>query len=190
MKKEYRSAIRSRRLIREAFYELMQHKDISKITVTEIVNLADINRATFYAHYPDVRGVIEEIENEIIVEMLDILKDLNYKNFFDNPVPLLLQVSRILEDNESIYKILICSTGSETFISKLQNIFSDYMQNDVAIPEVIRTSKSYKLRVYYFAGGIVNMYRNWFNGNLDCPLNDIPLEIGKMIASASKEMLK
>lgn len=58
-KKEYRSAIRSRRLIRESLISLLKEKDISKITVKDIVDCADLNRATFYAHYPDVRGVME-----------------------------------------------------------------------------------------------------------------------------------
>jgi len=88
---EYRSAIRSRRMIREAYTVLLKEKDLSKITVTDIVNRADINRATFYAHYPDVRGVTEEIENEIIAKMLEVLKEFEFTNFFRNPTPLLLQ---------------------------------------------------------------------------------------------------
>ena len=45
-KKEYRSAIRSRRLIRAALLELLQEKKFEKITVTDIVKRADINRST------------------------------------------------------------------------------------------------------------------------------------------------
>ncbi|MBR2950520.1 MAG: TetR family transcriptional regulator, partial [Lachnospiraceae bacterium] len=60
-KKENRSAIRSRRLIREALLELLQEKKFEKITVTDIVKRADINRSTFYAHYPDVMGLLEEL---------------------------------------------------------------------------------------------------------------------------------
>lgn len=84
-KAEYRSAIRSRRMIREAYMHLLKEKDLSKITVTDIITRADLNRATFYAHYPDVRGVTEEIENEIIEKMLDILKEFEFTNFFRNP---------------------------------------------------------------------------------------------------------
>lgn len=36
-KAEYRSAIRSRRMIREAYTQLLKEKDLSKITVTDIV---------------------------------------------------------------------------------------------------------------------------------------------------------
>ena len=36
-KKEYRSAVRSRKLIRQAFYELLKEKSFEKITVTDIL---------------------------------------------------------------------------------------------------------------------------------------------------------
>ena len=91
-KAEYRSAIRSRRMIREAYMELLKEKDLSKITVTDIIKRADLNRATFYAHYPDVRGVTEEIENEIIGKILEVLKEFQFTSFFRNPAPLLLKI--------------------------------------------------------------------------------------------------
>ena len=65
-KKEYRSALRSRKMIRQAFFELLKEKSFEKITVTDVVKKADVNRSTFYAHYPDVMGVVEEIQQEII----------------------------------------------------------------------------------------------------------------------------
>lgn len=64
--------------------------------MTDIVTRADLNRATFYAHYPDVRGVTEEIENEIIAKMLEVLEEFRYTSFFRNPAPL-LKLSRYLE---------------------------------------------------------------------------------------------
>lgn len=93
-KKEYRSSIRSKKMIREAFLKLIQEKEISKISVTDIVNEADINRSTFYAHYPDVRGVMEEFEDQVIESMMGVLKDFKYEHFFQNPVPVLLKINR------------------------------------------------------------------------------------------------
>lgn len=60
----------------------MQEKEFSKISVTDIVNEADLNRSTFYAHYPDVRGVIEEFEDQVIDNMMLVLKDFKYEHFF------------------------------------------------------------------------------------------------------------
>lgn len=187
-KAEYRSAIRSRRMIREAYTALLKEKDLSKITVTDIVTRADLNRATFYAHYPDVRGVTEEIENEIIEKMMDVLKEFKFTNFFHNPTPLLLKISRYLEEDAEFYQILIQTNGSDIFMEKLKKVFTDYMLNDSDIPENMRHSKMVELRVAYFAGGIVNLYKQYFRGNLDCTLNDIALEISKLLQLEAKEL--
>lgn len=188
-KAEYRSAIRSRRLIREAFLRLLKEKDLNKITVTDIVNYADINRATFYAHYPDVHGVIREIEDEIIEKMILVLSEFKFKSFFRNPTPLLLKVNRYLEEDLEFYKTLILSNGSEIFLERMKRIFSDYMSKDTDVPEEIRNSEAFSLRVCYFAGGIVNMYKQWFLGNLSCSLNDIPVEVGRIISASAQDLM-
>lgn len=53
-------------IIRAAF-EIMvgQKKNVSKITVREICELAEINRSTFYAHYTDVYDLFEKVEQQI-----------------------------------------------------------------------------------------------------------------------------
>ncbi len=187
-KAQYRSAIRSRRMIREAYTQLLKEKPLSKITVTDIVTMADLNRATFYAHYPDVRGVTEEIENEIIEKMLDVLKEFKFTNFFSNPVPLLLKINRHIEADIEFYRTLILANGSEIFMEKLKSVFTDYMLNYSDIPENMRHSKMVSLRVCYFSGGIVNMYKQWLKGELDCSINDIALELGKLLQLEQKDL--
>lgn len=187
-KAEYRSAIRSRRMIREAYTQLLKEKDLSEITVTDIIKRADLNRATFYAHYPDVRGVTEEIENEIIAKMLEVLEEFRYTNFFRNPAPLLLKLSRYLEEDADFYRTLVRANGSEMFMEKLKKVFTDYMINDSDIPDDMRRSKMVSLRVCYFAGGIVNLYKQWFRGDLDGTLNDIAMEVSKLLQLEAREL--
>lgn len=61
------SSVKTRNLIRDTFAELLyEKKNINKITVTELVQRADINRSTFYSHYDDVRHVAEDIKAETL----------------------------------------------------------------------------------------------------------------------------
>ena len=39
------------KVIKDTFLNLLESKDISNITVTEICDIADINRGTFYRYY-------------------------------------------------------------------------------------------------------------------------------------------
>jgi len=53
----------TRKVIRGALMELLKSKPYSKISVTEICRLAEINRGTFYIHYYDVDDVLDDILN-------------------------------------------------------------------------------------------------------------------------------
>lgn len=52
-----------KRQIADACEELLQKKDLDKITVTEVVNLCGISRQTFYYHFQDLMAVGEWIVN-------------------------------------------------------------------------------------------------------------------------------
>ena len=105
-KKEYRSAIRSRRFIRQAFMEMLREKSFEKITVTDIVNRADINRSTFYAHYADVRALMEEIQNEFVERALSVVKEMDFLELIHSPIPYLRKLIEIANENRELYTIV------------------------------------------------------------------------------------
>ena len=72
-KAEYRNAVRSREMIVDALTNLMQFKPLNKITITDIVNLAQINRGTFYAHFDSVESVVFYISRSILEPVLQTL---------------------------------------------------------------------------------------------------------------------
>ncbi len=86
------------------------------------------------------------------------------------------------------FRVLIKANGSEIFMEKLKKRFTDYMLNDSDIPENMRHSKMVSLRVCYFAGGIVNLYKQWFRGDLDCTLNDIAMEVSKLLQPEAQDL--
>jgi len=180
-KAEYKSAIRSRRLIREAFAELMSEKSIDKITVTDIIKKADINRGTFYAHYQDTRDVIVQIENEIIDKMNELLRSYKYVNFVKDPMPALLEIEKFLEADLDLFTKFINAHGSEQFLSKLRQMAINNLFNETDIPNEIKTNKLSKIRINFFVGGMINLYQSWFKKEIKCSLNDISKEIAKQV---------
>ncbi|MGN0334101.1 MAG: TetR/AcrR family transcriptional regulator [Lachnospiraceae bacterium] len=65
---------RTKKNIRDAFLTLRSKKDLEKITVTELADLAGINKATFYLHYKDIYDLSERIEDELIEDCLASIK--------------------------------------------------------------------------------------------------------------------
>ncbi|MBQ4165568.1 MAG: TetR/AcrR family transcriptional regulator [Oscillospiraceae bacterium] len=69
--------IKTRRLIKNALIELMAEKEVAAITITELSAKALINRKTFYRHYETVAEVVTELENEILSEFAEALRNAN-----------------------------------------------------------------------------------------------------------------
>ena len=63
----------TQRILKESLLALLKQKPINKITVKEVCELAELNRATFYAHYSDCFALLEQIENELLEEFQDSL---------------------------------------------------------------------------------------------------------------------
>ncbi len=184
-----RNALRSKRLIRQAFISLIKKKPADRITITDIVNEANINRATFYAHYSCLKDLIDEIEKEVIDKLMDLLEDFKLENFFSNPAPLLLQISIFLSEDPDYYKTLATARESSLFIEKLMSIFIGYMEQDQSIPCEVRQSKNFRIRALFFAGGLVSLYMQWFRGQLDCTLFDIPLVVSQFFTKEPPDMM-
>ena len=72
-------------MIRDAFVALLHEKPFEKITATDIINRSGLNRSTFYAHYPDVRGIIDEITGEICAMFCQMLAEMDFSRFLNDP---------------------------------------------------------------------------------------------------------
>ena len=63
----------TRQTIKDSFLTLLEEKPFSKITVTEICRISEINRGTFYLHYYDTADVLDDILNEILKETTSVI---------------------------------------------------------------------------------------------------------------------
>ncbi len=68
--KEDPRVIRTRRLLQQAFRELMLEKSFQAITVQDIAERATVNRVTFYAHFADKYALLETTSREMIRRQL------------------------------------------------------------------------------------------------------------------------
>lgn len=188
-KKEYRSSIRSRRMIREAFQQLLQEKKLEEITVTEIVNRADLNRSTFYAHYPDIQGVVEEIQEEIVSRNIALIQQMRYQDLLKDPMPYLQSICGILAENIDLLKRLGHTEQLHRRLDEFRRLLVEDIFSDMEIPEQIRSSSSFPVCVHFFIGGIMNAYQQWAEGTLDCTLEEISRDIARMIQISGKAFL-
>ncbi len=189
-KAKYRSAIRSKRLIREAYVDLMQEKDADKISVSDIVRLADLNRGTFYAHYTNPNDVKDEIADEIFQKINEILLDFNFTNFLMDPTPFLEKLEIIISDNMKFYREIMCYTLSIDFIGKVKTSLVERISTDASVPVNVKKDPQFLIVLDLFAGGIISLYADFVQGKVDISIQQITKTLTMLISEGSKSLLK
>ncbi|MGN0753729.1 MAG: TetR/AcrR family transcriptional regulator C-terminal domain-containing protein [Aristaeellaceae bacterium] len=101
------TSLNTKRTLAESLKKLMQHKPLSKITVSEIIADCGVNRKTFYYHFADIYALLKwMLESEAIevVKHYDLLVD--YQEA-------LLFVMAYVEKNEHILSCVYDAMGRE-----------------------------------------------------------------------------
>jgi AcrR family transcriptional regulator len=185
-KKEYRNAVRSRRMIREAFVELLHEKPFEKITATDIINRSGLNRSTFYAHYPDVKGIIDEITGEIFTMFRQMIAELDFSRFLNDPEPNLKKVVSFLEENHHIYRLLGQSDMSLIYLEQMKKALIQQVLDMPDLPTHGASQVSVDIRIRMLLSGVIDAYRDWLAGGIDCTLEELTSEVANITRAFSK----
>ena len=56
-------------VLKQSLLKLLKEKPVNKITVKEVCELAQLNRATFYAHYSDCFALLESRQKPCSIQL-------------------------------------------------------------------------------------------------------------------------
>ncbi|MDY0064690.1 MAG: TetR/AcrR family transcriptional regulator, partial [Bacilli bacterium] len=111
---------KTKQIMKEALTTLLEQKDIRKITVKELSQLANINRGTFYLHYMDIYDMVDQLGNEIINEISAIIEKNNALHMGAFYIPILVKIVEYLNQDMRFCKVLIGPNGDLGFLEKLK----------------------------------------------------------------------
>ena len=189
-KAEYKSAIRSRNMIRHAFVELVLEKGTEKITVKSIVERAEISRGTFYAHYSDIYAVIEDIENETMGKMIEILNAYSNIDLIQNPKPFLYKIADFFERDIEFYRMLINTGRASTFITKLKEVLIEKILGYKETIPSVKERAEFTLCVHFIVNGFVSVYEDWIAKKLDGTLEELAESVGQFMIQGFQSYIR
>ncbi len=111
---------KTREAIFKAFGELLEKKDFAHITVGEIIQRADVGRATFYSHFETKDFLLKSLCEELFCHIFDAADgdDNGHKHIFhcDPPSSVFLHLIQHLQKNDNNVLGLLASQNNELFI--------------------------------------------------------------------------
>ena len=167
----------TRMVIRNSFLELLKEKPVSKITVKEICERSEINRATFYKHYQDSFDLMEQLEDELLAHTQEML---NRRAYTDINL-LYIDLLNTLRENEELYRVIASNHGDHNLYAR---IFSGCYEQ--IFPLINRkfsnlTPVEQNLLYYYISQGCSGAVSYWFTNGMQ----EAPEEIAAFISKAT-----
>ncbi len=110
---------KTREAIFKAFTELLAKKEFNNITVGEIIERADVGRATFYAHFETKDFLLKELCQELFCHIFDAESgEHSHKHIFqcDAPDSVFLHLFRHLQKNDNQILDLLSGENNDLFL--------------------------------------------------------------------------
>lgn len=153
-------------IIKNSFAELLEEKkEISNITVTELVKRANITRGAFYSHYDNIYDVAQEMENELQEIAFSNLKKITS---FDDVNYYLDSIFDYLITNEELYKKLLKSNDPILFMNRL------YKKFFIALKSTFNSSdKNIDINLQFYTNGAIVLLIKYFREESELSLLEI-----------------
>ncbi|WP_050638156.1 TetR/AcrR family transcriptional regulator [Candidatus Stoquefichus sp. SB1] len=155
MRTEYRNAIKSKVSIKNAFIQLLKVKPASKITVTDIIQIANISRGTFYAHYKDTLDLWESFQRDFLDQLIHFTEKHKETLLVDKIDLLLNKTIDILKNDYETYCVLANQDFSFDFYHEVKRVILRELTQEYAVSAEIERS----LNIYI--GGFIMLLREW-----------------------------
>lgn len=182
MKREYRNSIRTKKMIREAFAELIgEKKRISNISVSELAERADIAKSTFYNHYDDVYAVADEMIRELteglnsIIDAMEADKTNDYTTYVKS-------IFAFLRENEDLYRKLAESPDAVFFINRIKQVVTRRVFSNITSPFLSKNKVERQVQITFLAHACVDTMVDYFKGDIDMKFDDFERTIFKILS--------
>ncbi len=183
-KKRDKRSIQSSEWMYEALKELMEVKDYSKITVTDITNKANLGRTTFYRNFETIDDVLEmkciEKFKEFRQYCIDFYKlnDVEVKSFLK---PFLMY----WYDNSEVIELLIKANREniiKKYLTKEVQFFVDI--SSINKDTVINSHINYFIEMR--VSNSISILTEWIKNDKNIP----PDELADIISTQTKESIE
>ena len=160
---EDRRILRTQKMLKNALLQLLDEKELSELTITEVAKQAGCNRVTFYSHYKDLNELLAAIVDDYLDGLAGYFREgfQGLERFSSTDIQRRLPIFEYIYQHQSIFKLII--TGE--VLPGSQNQFCEALVQ-VSATELRLEEKS-DLEIptlnYFMTYGTLGFFLYWIN---------------------------
>ena len=167
---EDRRARRSRKLLKESLLELMKRKTFSDISVRDVTDAADMNRATFYLHYSGTAELLHSVEEDLLEELQSLVDAHMQETVAVGSVaPVFEPVLDFAVEHRETCTVLFASSEASGFFQSIQQLVHE---NGAPLVRTWFRPADPRLTDYllnFLAWGFIGLLAEWFEKDMALP---------------------
>lgn len=175
----------TKKLMKDAYLELLERSPSEKISVTDICKVADVNRSTFYLYYEDPAALRKDIENDVL-EQVPVLSEMPETITSDEQfVTVLERFFSYIQENQRMFRTLILQSDNRAFNRRLVETVLEKYQTEQAVKNPLLARYEY----VFIVSGVIGLLGNWIED--DFPIStkkfsELVLQMAMMAAKIEK----
>jgi AcrR family transcriptional regulator len=189
MKQDKRTK-RTKASLLKTLLKLLENKDYSEITITELTEKADVARQTFYRNYNSKDDILLSRLNEIVDEYLEkVFRNLKTKKDPDWDFEV-RQLILLWRRNEAIFRALQKAGLDYQVMEKLSHLFTRFHMKAQNLQEL---DDKHQYLVYYLSGGVFMVLNKWFENDMKFPmelLTDLFMRAANNVDQIAEEYIR
>lgn len=175
--------IKTNKILFEALTTLMKDKTFEKIKISDICEVALINRSTFYAHYEDkyelLLALIEDLKDNLLVELNKNEAESLSKEYFMELLEILIDH---IDSKREIYSAILSHNKNGIFVDFLIDVANrDLAKRLKDNQEIIKSNIPADIISKFYLGGIINIGVDWIINKDKYNKEQILLYLDKLI---------
>ena len=158
--------IKTNKILFEALTTLMKEKTFEKIKISDICEVALINRSTFYAHYEDKYELLVDFLSNLKEEFVSELNKGNKENFSIREYYIRL-ISLFLDHIDSkrdVYTAIMVNNRSSIMMDILLSVVNDDILNRFKKTDINLKVPTEVISKFYL-GGVINIGMEWLSNS-------------------------
>lgn len=165
--------IRTQRLLKQALIELMEERELDKITVQDISDKATVKRVTFYLHYKDKYDLLTKCIDEMLEDLRQKVKEqVSYSEQFEfidkQPHPSFVQLFHQITENFTFYKALLVTNRIPYLTTGLLEIIHEFISEGInqIEPNDQNLTANRQLIIKYVESAFLEVIIWWVENNM------------------------
>ena len=170
---------------------MMQEKQFSEITIRDVTDHADMNRATFYLHYTDTAKLLQSVTEDLLEGAQKLIDSHIQETVADGTTrPIFEPILDFVVEHWDICTVLMENNAASHFSEYLYQLIQKNGGEIVRAWFHPKDDRQLSYLLGFVTSGLIGLIEEWFENGMDLSKEELLTTAELLVDGATSKLLK